>query len=134
MNLDDYTEKIKEIYFEEIKATSRKQNAPFDLHAYGSEGTIPHIHYSNDRVCGCVKFTEPKYFCHEKKHDGLTSHERRDLNILLHNKDIWQRLVNEWNKSSLQVFKLPEDIQPPDYIQLPNLNPSTGKLNKEDRK
>lgn len=134
MNLDDYVNKIKEIYEEEGKFSSNKLGDAFNLHAYGSEGAIPHIYYSNKRVSGCIKFLEPKYFCHEKHHDGLSTHEKRQLNDLIHSRDIWKKLIVEWNKDSKQENKLPEDLPIPDYNLLPNLNPVTGKLNKEDRK
>ena len=48
--------------------------------------------------------------------------------------DIWKNLIDEWNEGRSENF-VPNSFKRsiPNYRLLPSLNPSTGKLNKEDR-
>lgn len=130
MNLDDYTNKVKEIY-EEISAANIKSGSYFNLNSYNNEGTLPHFHFkTKNGKEGCIRLDMPKYFCHETYHDGLNSHEKKYLLKIL-SEEKWKKLVDEWNegrKENLVTCKMP------DYNLLPILNPTTGKLNKEDRK
>jgi len=103
----------------------------YNVNVYGREGKEPHLHYMISGIEGCIRLNEPRYFCHDPRHEGLPSKEKKIIIRWL--KDNWLRCVQTWNKDSNQD-KLPEDIDlMPDYNLLPNLQPN-GKLAKEDRK
>ena len=96
---------------------------------YGSEGHYPHLHYYFKNVEGCVRLDIPRYFCHEKYHEGLDNSKRKMMIEWLEKN--WSRCVFEWNKNSKQEKILIKEM--PNYELLPKLQPN-GKLAKEDRK
>lgn len=104
------------------------------IFAFNNEGTIPHFHYKKKwEFDTCIKFLEPRYFCHESYQDGLNNTQKKmlmnDLTI-----DVWKNLIDEWNEGRSENF-VPNSFKRsiPNYRFLPPLNPSTGRLNKEDR-
>lgn len=101
----------------------------FTINCYFESGQLPHFHFKNKRVEGCIRLDVPRYFCHQPQHDGLNSKEKKTIINFLKN-DGWEEMAMIWNKQA--TVKI--ECERPDYTQLPNLNPSTGKLNKEDRR
>jgi len=104
------------------------------IFAFNNEGTIPHFHYKKKgEFDTCIKFNSPTYFCHESYQDGLNNTQKKILvNDLT--QDIWIMLIDEWNEGRKENF-VSNDLKRniPNYRLLPSLNPSTGRLNKEDR-
>lgn len=96
---------------------------------YFEDGMLPHFHFYSKRVQGCIRLDMPKYFCHKPIHDGLNSKERKKIIDWL-NVGWWKELVSVWNKNAT----VPVETKMPNYNLLLNLNPSTGKLDKKDRK
>lgn len=98
---------------------------------YFENGMLPHFHFYSKRVRGCIRLDIPKYFCHNPSHDGLNSGEKKTIIYWLEEESGWEEMANLWNKSA--TVKINTEVMP-DYNLLPNLNSTTGKLNKEDRR
>ncbi len=50
------------------------------IFAFNNEGTIPHFHYKKKgEFDTCIKFLEPRYFCHENYQDGLNNTQKKML-------------------------------------------------------
>lgn len=97
---------------------------------YFENGMLPHFHFYSKRVQGCIRLDVPRYFCHKPIHDGLNSKEKKTVNDWLVGGG-WKELVNVWNSNTENKIDI---TSIPDYKLLPNLNPATGKLDKENRK
>lgn len=97
---------------------------------YFEDGMLPHFHFYSKRVQGCIRLDVPKYFCHKPIYDGLNSSEKKTVVYWLDHEDGWKELINVWNKNAV----VPVETEMPNYNLLPSLNPSTGKLDKKDRK
>lgn len=129
--MDKYTAELEKIFFEEIGVGSLRLGSDFIFNAYNNEGALPHFHFKcKNGIQGCIRLDVPKYFCHENYHDGLNSKYKKKLVVSL-TFEIWKKLVDEWNKNRTENLVSATDM--PNYNSLPNLNLTTGKLNKEDR-
>lgn len=95
-------------------------------------GKIPHFHYFDDETRGkkfhtCIKLETAEYFHHGGKNDILNSKQRKELVTFLNSphhrykeETNWQHLVYLWNDENNSDVNVKEDIQMPDYYQLPN--------------
>ena len=121
--------KLEEAYriVEEETSFNGKENPK--IYVYNNEGTLPHLHYKfSNGTEGCIRLDVPRYFCHEKYHEGLNNREKQKvLDFLSIN---WQKLVDEWNRGRNQYICTVTKM--PDYNLLPPLQ-SDGKLAKRDR-
>lgn len=115
---------------EEVGINNEKQRK---ISVYGSEGNYPHLHYRINGVEGCIRLDVPKYYCHESRHEGLNTDDKKWIIHWLMDNDWknWKKCVAAWNFDSKQK-PVNFDIKP-NYKLLPNLQPSSGRLAKEDR-